>query len=123
MISVNNILIISTASFLVAIGIPGIVDGAPIDPNTYLPADPTPGSSGLGSLIEEYVVIITAITVMAALVSIVIGGYIYMTAGGSADRVRLAKSFIGSALFGMALALMAWLILKSINPSLVTYPI
>ncbi|HLD25814.1 MAG TPA: hypothetical protein VJC05_02125 [Candidatus Andersenbacteria bacterium] len=68
-------------------------------------------------MVQILIVTVGALTVMAALVSIVVGGYIYMTAGGSADRVRLAKVWIASALGGMMLALLAWLIIASVNPA------
>ena len=64
----------------------------------------------------------SARAIMAAVVSIVIGGYIYMTAGGDADRVRTAKVWIGSAILGIILALLAWLILASIATNLVKFP-
>lgn len=62
--------------------------------------------------------IITALIVIAGLIMIVIGGYIYMTAGGSAERVGMAKTFIGSALLGIVLALAAVAILNVINPNI-----
>lgn len=61
---------------------------------------------------------IIALTVAAGIVMVVIGGYIYMTAGGSADRIGKSKSFIGTALLGIALALTAYVILNTINPKL-----
>jgi len=67
------------------------------------------------------VVAIIALVVMAAMVTVVVGGYIYMTAMGNADRVRQAKIWIGAALLGIFLALAAYTILNFINPSLVTF--
>ena len=61
----------------------------------------------------------TVLVVAAGTMSIVIGGYYYMTAGGSADRVRAAKVWVGSAILGIVIALLAWLILSSISPNLV----
>lgn len=77
--------------------------------------------SPLVDFLGEIIVIIVALVVMAGLVSIVIGGYFYMTAGGNADRVRLAKVWIGSAILGIILALLAWLILRSIATNLVQF--
>ncbi len=82
------------------------------------------GTSGEGPawFVQQAVTAVMALTVMAAVVSIVIGGYIYMTAGGDADRVRTAKVWIGSAILGIILALLAWLILASIATNLVKFP-
>ena len=77
------------------------------------------GVNVVWNLLGVVVTAVIALTVMAALVSIVIGGYIYMTAGGNADRVRTAKVWIGSAILGIILALMAWVILNSIASNLV----
>lgn len=60
--------------------------------------------------------VITAMIVIIALIMIIIGGYMYMTAGGSSERVGLAKSFIGSALLGVAIALTAYILLNTIGP-------
>lgn len=60
--------------------------------------------------------IITAAIVAVGLIAIVFGGYVYMTAGGSAERVGTAKAIIGSALFGIALALFAYAMLNRISP-------
>jgi len=77
------------------------------------------GISGLAGFIQAIIVGGMVLTVMAAMVSIVIGGYIYMTAGGNADRVRVAKYWAGSAILGIVLVLLAWLILYTISTNLV----
>lgn len=64
-------------------------------------------------------IVITFITggiVVIALISMVVGGYIYMTAGGSSERVSTAKSYFSAAILGIALALTAYLILNTISP-------
>ncbi|MFH1353865.1 MAG: hypothetical protein ABIH36_01130 [bacterium] len=81
----------------------------------------TSSGGGPGWFVQQIVTAMIALTVMAALVSIVVGGYIYMTAGGSGDRVRTAKIWIGSAILGIILALLAWLILASIASNLVSF--
>jgi hypothetical protein len=55
--------------------------------------------------------IFVAAIVGIALIMIVIGGFIYMTAGGTADRIQMAKKIIGSAILGMILALLTFVIL------------
>jgi len=57
-----------------------------------------------------------ALTVAAGIVMVVIGGYVYMTAGGSAERIGRAKSIVGMAILGIALALTGFIILNTISP-------
>lgn len=68
------------------------------------------------TLIQSIVKFITAVIVAVGLISVIVGGFIYMTAGGSAERVGLAKTVIISALLGIVLALTSWLILNTISP-------
>jgi|GEM_PF-2859978 hypothetical protein len=68
-------------------------------------------------ILNIIVAIMTALVVFIAMGSIVIGGYIYMTAGGSADRIQQAKVWIGAAILGIIIAFSAWIILALINPS------
>ena len=57
------------------------------------------------------------IFILAAL-TIAIGGVIWVTAAGNQGRIKEAKSWIGSSLLGVSLALSAYLILTTINPDL-----
>ncbi|MFZ5364323.1 MAG: pilin [Patescibacteria group bacterium] len=54
-------------------------------------------------------------------IMIVIGGLLWLTAGGAADRVSTAKSFIESSLVGLVIALTSYLLLYVINPNLVGF--
>lgn len=58
---------------------------------------------------------VTGTVIALGLVSIAIGGYIYMTAGGSGERVGYAKTIIISALIGIVLALSAFAILNLVS--------
>jgi hypothetical protein len=60
--------------------------------------------------------IIIGAILLIALITIVVGGYVYMTSGGSAERVGSAKTLIGSALIGLVLALIGYAILDFISP-------
>lgn len=60
--------------------------------------------------------LVIGLIVAIALISIVVAGYMYMTAGGSGDRVTAAKTIIGSAIVGLVLALTAFLLLNTIAP-------
>ncbi len=54
-----------------------------------------------------------------SVVMIMIGGFIYLTAGGSPTQVGKAKDFIISSMAGLLLALFSFIILQTVNPALV----
>ena len=51
--------------------------------------------------------VVIAIAVIIGVISIVIGGYMYMTAGGDGGRVKMAKEMIVAALVGILLSLIS----------------
>lgn len=57
---------------------------------------------------------------LAALVALIIGGLIYMLSD-TVFKKDQAKGMIQGAIFGLVLALSAYLILKTINPDLVNW--
>jgi hypothetical protein len=58
---------------------------------------------------------------LAAFISLVIGGFQYLTSMGEPARLAEAKDRIRSAFFGLILLLSSWLILNAINPQLTTF--
>lgn len=58
--------------------------------------------------------------ILAAVV-LMIGGVVWITAGGNATRVGEAKAWIGASLTGLVIALASYTILYQINPSLVNF--
>ena len=76
-------------------------------------------TSGLVVFVRFLILIISAFVMIAASIGIVWGGYMYMTAGGSADRVQEGKRWIVAALLGITIALAAWVILYLVNPATV----
>lgn len=89
---------------------------------------PLPGITGtidrfiedpVGNPVLRYIniVIVSVIAgiVAIALIMIVVAGYMYVTAGGNAQRVTTAKGLIGAALLGIVLVLGAFLILNTIG--------
>ncbi len=61
-----------------------------------------------------------AIVAILAVVMIGIGAFMYIvTAAGNLSKMANAKEIIGNAIFGLVMALLAWLILYIINPDLV----
>lgn len=75
-----------------------------------------PGAKPLSYYVGLLVAAFIALIVAVGIVMIVIGGFLYMTAGGSGDRVKMAKEIIISAIVGMVLALAAWIILYTFSP-------
>ena len=57
-----------------------------------------------------------ALAAALAMLMITIGGAVWLTAGGSPERVSTAKNFISSALVGLTLALFSYTILYTVNP-------
>ena len=47
---------------------------------------------------------------LIAVVMILIGGFIWMTAGGNEDKVATAKKYISAAVVGLIIVLLAWAI-------------
>jgi len=58
--------------------------------------------------------------ILAAVV-LMIGGVIWLTAGGNAGRIGEAKAWIGASLTGLIIALCSYIILYQINPSLTQF--
>ncbi len=58
--------------------------------------------------------------ILAAVV-LMIGGVMWIVAGGSATAIGEAKTWIGASLTGLLLALLSYLILATINPALVDF--
>lgn len=56
---------------------------------------------------------------VSALIMLIYGGILYMTAAGSQDQTKRARSAMGQALGGLVLALLSYLILNTLNPDLV----
>lgn len=54
-------------------------------------------------------------------IMIVVAGLIWLTAGGSAERVTTAKSYIEGALVGLVIALTSYVLLYAINPKLTEF--
>lgn len=74
---------------------------------------------GTGTALSRIYVFGLGLVALSALVMMVYGGVLYMTAGDSQDRVKQARTSINNSIFGLVIALLAWLILYTINPSLV----
>jgi hypothetical protein len=72
----------------------------------------------LAVLIAWLYYFIIGISGFAALVMIIYGGVQWMTSAGNPTKMGEARDRIGSALLGIVIILMSWLILNLINPNL-----
>ena len=83
-----------------------------------------PGQEGVNDL-QTYLSAIykfgIAIVALLAVVMIAVGAFMYIvTSAGNASKLANAKEIITSAILGLVMALLAWLILFVINPDLVS---
>lgn len=76
-------------------------------------------SKGLGGFIASLYVFGLGLVGFAALIVLIYSSFLYMTAGDNMNRVGEAKKRISGAIFGLVLAFLSWIILKTINPDLV----
>ena len=74
----------------------------------------------LNELVAWFYYFIVGIAGLAAFGSLIWGGFLWLTSAGNASRISEAKERINSALWGLILILASYLILKAINPELVT---
>jgi hypothetical protein len=127
--------IIQTASFIftAALPLPALADSKPMTMTLEVPlpslnngsnvitftGDTTPIAKYVKAI---YTYAVAAVGIIAAVV-MMIGGLMWITAGGNASSVTEAKSMIGGALTGMILVLTSYLILNQVNPALVNMQI
>ena len=73
----------------------------------------------LGDYIREFYNYFMLAAGVLATFMIMFGGYIWVTALGNREKISRAKEFIFSAITGLLLALLSYLLLYTINPSIV----
>lgn len=76
-------------------------------------------TQNLNQIIAWFYYLIIGISGLAAFVMIVAGGFKYLTSAGSPSAIGDAKDQIKSALLGLLLILVSYLILQVINPDLI----
>src|SRR3989344_2108591 len=126
--------VLSVIFFILAFGL--LINILPVNAATsgcdikFIPSVTIPGSNfiaGKGmslncSSVGEYVKAIYTLSVYAgsilAVVVLMIGGFIWLTAGGNVSQVGQAGSYIGGAIAGFLLLLLSLTILQMVNPAL-----
>jgi len=114
--------------FLIAL--PQVVQA--VAPGNFAPQVPIPGynfiqsktdTTNIAELIRAiYNYGIGIIGILAAVV-LMVGGVLWIVAGGNTTQIGEAKAWIGAALTGLVLALTSYLILSTVNPALVNLQI
>jgi cell wall-associated NlpC family hydrolase len=91
---------------------------------TYQSQEKIPGAGGQAtdaiSYIKQIIGFGYAVIGILAMFMLCIGAYQYLMAAGNLSKAESAKNSISSALLGLLLGLMSWIILYAINPDLVT---
>ena len=73
----------------------------------------------LNEIVAWFYYFIIGVAGLAAFVMLVTGGVKYLTSAGNPSAIGDAKDRIKSALLGLLIILMSWLILQVINPDLI----
>ena len=98
--------------FTPQVGLPGFMSRYAFTSNSTSP---------IAKLMAELFKYGVQIIVILALIVIIVGGFLWSTAGGNGQKVTEAKQWIFSGLGGLSLALFAYLILRTINIGLVNF--
>ncbi len=99
--------------FVPAVGIPG----SPFVAGQSTDVDCTSIGLYLKSL-YTYAIYVAAV---AAAIVMMVGGFMWLTAGGNANQVSTARGYMAGALSGFILLLLSWTLLQTINPSLTKF--
>ncbi|TSC76146.1 MAG: Uncharacterized protein G01um101431_1008 [Parcubacteria group bacterium Gr01-1014_31] len=77
------------------------------------------------NLLGNYVVAIYRfgiwLSIFLTIFMMMVGGFLWVIAGGNPSRVENAKSYITSALTGLVVAMTSFVILQTVNPALVVF--
>ncbi|MFA6511766.1 MAG: pilin [Patescibacteria group bacterium] len=68
------------------------------------------GTADLKDTVVNIIQWVLGILALVAVVMIIIGGFQWMTAAGSEERIEKAKKIISSAVIGLIIVLLAWAI-------------
>ena len=81
----------------------------PIDPGEFnLPNKP------VKDILTDFAIWLLTFVSVAAIIAVVIGGFMYMASGGNEQKTEQAKKIILYAVIGEAVILASWMIVKTI---------
>ena len=84
---------------------------------------PKNSTRALGEYIKGFYDYAVGITAIVATVVLMIGGFQWIIAGGSGEKIGEAKAWITAALSGLVLALSSYMLLNLVNPDLVNFTV
>lgn len=109
----KNIAYLAIVTALVVIASPAY---AQYNPLIRIPGLPATGTITLSMYLVGLYNFLVSIVGIVAVMMMIIGGMRYITAGGSSTALSEAKEIVASAVYGLILAIFAWLIIAAINP-------
>lgn len=111
---------VSIAIFIAlsALACAGIASAAPYTPLVRIPGLPAAGPVDLSMYMIGLYNFLLSIVGIVAVMMLIFGGMRYITAMGSSSAISSAKDIVTSALFGLLLALISWVIVSTINPDI-----
>lgn len=102
--------------------------GIPFVPQISIPGtqfvggvEMTVDCKSLGTYISSLYTFSVYLASIISAVILMVGGFLWLTAGGNVNQVGTAKSYIAGALSGFVLLLLSWVLLNTINPNLVRF--
>jgi len=93
----------------------GVVGAATWTPLVQIPGIPLTGINLSTYLVGLYNFMLSVVGIVAVMM-LIVAGMRYITAAGNATSITDAKSIAGNAIVGLLLALLSFVILKTINP-------
>lgn len=120
---IKNFVMLAVMGLSVLAAVPALAQSGSVTPNELLPPEIST-NSGLGSgdiRLTVARIIRTAMSLLGivAVVIVLIGGFTWMTAGGSDEKVGEAKKWIYSGVIGLVIILSAYAIASFVIQNLV----
>lgn len=103
---------------LSAMACAGIANAAGYTPLVRIPGLPATGTVDLSMYMIGLYNFLLSIVGIVAVMMLIFGGMRYITAMGSSSAISSAKDIVTSALLGLLLALISWVIVSTINPDI-----
>jgi len=107
----------TNAQFVPQIGIPGS------DFQTGKAFNVSNNTATIANYVKAIYKYLIGIIGIVACIMLMVGGIVWLTAGGSPEKVKQAQEYIIASLTGLVLALGSFMILGTINPALVNFTI
>jgi vacuolar-type H+-ATPase subunit I/STV1 len=82
---------------------------------------PTTTDTPIANYAKYVFVFIISISGIIGLFILIYGGFVYFTSAGDPSKTNEAKAYIKSAILGMIILLLSYLIAKTINPQILNW--